>query len=331
MSGGATRVRNCRSVTRQSVPHFDLFGKLEISSEAFGPNAAEVGEFLAELRGLDWDRAIQVWEGRAAALKNGYGRAFRSAEDLAVLQRRDQWLLAREAASAIAGAKLGVSAQTGQVLDVLADVAGAISIRDLLSTQDFELLLLPWTWRGQPRRRLLGGRALLPAAFAIVALIAVGTVLAALSRPKAELAVAGPTESATATAASVRSAAPVATSLFVSPLPLASPSPVETVSPTPAPRPRVTAAPIRAPAPTPAPTRAPTRTPTPTPRPMCTVISLLGLPTVLAQQAWSEAGFGGTVTFSPDVPPHYVIKWQSRTIGASIPCTRSVTVSDAAP
>jgi hypothetical protein len=317
-----------RPVTRQSVPHFDLFGKLEISSEAFGPNAAEVGQFLAELRGLDWDRAIQVWQGRAAADTKGYGRALRSAADLAGQQRRDAWLLAREATSAIAGAKLGDSTQTNQIVDVLADIGGAISIRDLLPRRDFELLLLPWTWRAQPRRRLLGGRAWLPAAFAIIALVAVGTVLAALNRPMADIAVAVPTDAALASAASLR---PTATSPLGTTLLLASPSPVETVLPTPSPRPRVTAAPVAAPTPVPAPTRTPTRTPTPTPRPMCTVISLLGLPTVLAQQAWNDAGFGGTVLFSPDVPPHYVIRWQSRTVGASIACIRSITVSDQAP
>jgi hypothetical protein len=64
---------------------------------------------------------------------------------------------------------------------------------------------------------------------------------------------------------------------------------------------------------------------------MCKVISLLDIPTTRAQEKWAEAGFTGTVTFSPNVPPNYRIVWQSLAVGRSVTCTHGITVSHQAP
>jgi hypothetical protein len=49
-----------------------------------------------------------------------------------------------------AGGELGDGALTDHVLDVVADIAGALVVYDLLPRSDVDLLLLPWTWRGEP-------------------------------------------------------------------------------------------------------------------------------------------------------------------------------------
>jgi len=53
--------------------------------------------------------------------------------------------------------------------------------------------------------------------------------------------------------------------------------------------------------------------------------------TVKAQQKWKAAGFTGTVTFSPAIPPQYKILWQSLTAGDSVTCSHGITVSDHIP
>ena len=116
----------------------------------FGIHAQHVREFLSEVRALDPYRARQVWDGRAVAHAKGYSEARQRALDAASGQRENEFLLAREAASVIARGQLGDTLLTERVLDVVADVAGAITIRDLISDRDFELLLLPWRWRGKP-------------------------------------------------------------------------------------------------------------------------------------------------------------------------------------
>jgi len=64
---------------------------------------------------------------------------------------------------------------------------------------------------------------------------------------------------------------------------------------------------------------------------MCEVANLVDLNTVKAQEKWAAAGFTGTVTFSPDVPPQYRIAWQSLAAGTSVTCSHGITVSDKAP
>jgi hypothetical protein len=74
-------------------------------------------------------------------------------------------------------------------------------------------------------------------------------------------------------------------------------------------------------------------TPAPTPRPVpkCTVVNLLETQTVHAEQAWNDAGFSGSVTFDPAVPPEFKIKWQSLSAGSSVACTSGITVRREAP
>ena len=85
--------------------------------------------------------------GRAVAHAQGYTVARSAAAQIGMAKRKTEWQLAREAASVIARGKLGDTTLTEQVVDVLADAAGAIAIRDLLSRSYYKTLLLPWTWR----------------------------------------------------------------------------------------------------------------------------------------------------------------------------------------
>src|SRR6185503_3883613 len=116
-------------------------------ARTFGVNANDVRIFLAGLRGLDSERARRVFDGRAVAHAKGYSAARRAAAQVGQSKRKTEWQLAREAASVIARGKLGDTMLTEQVVDVLADVAGAIAIRDLLPKADYKTLLLPWTWK----------------------------------------------------------------------------------------------------------------------------------------------------------------------------------------
>jgi len=116
--------------------------------------------------------------------------------------------------------------------------------------------------------------------------------------------------------------------------PTASPAPTETAGPTPTAGPTATTEPTAAPGATPTPTPTPTPIPTPTPvptPPTCTVISLLNVQSSRAQENWSDAGFTGSVIFSPLVPPQYRIQWQSLTVGSTVLCASGVTVRSHAP
>ncbi len=118
-----------------------------------------------------------------------------------------------------------------------------------------------------------------------------------------------------------------------SPAPTASPTPAVSVEPTATPEPTPTldpAATPAAPTPTPDPTPTPTPTPSPTP-PTCTVISLLNQQTNRVATKWLEAGFTGSVIFSPLVPPHYRVAWQSLTVGSTVLCTSGIQVRSSAP
>jgi len=110
--------------------------------------------------------------------------------------------------------------------------------------------------------------------------------------------------------------------------------PVPSASPTPSPGPSsdASASPTASVAPTVAPTPDPSAAASvaPTPAP-CTVISLINDLTSKAQSDWQNAGFTGLVVFTPLVPPHYRIAWQSLTAGTSVPCTSGITVRSTAP
>lgn len=119
-------------------------------------------------------------------------------------------------------------------------------------------------------------------------------------------------------------------------IPSATPSPSPSISdaptPTPSATPAVSLEPGATPSPTPTPTPTPSPTPTPTPTPTsCTVVSLINLQTNKAAGTWRDAGFTGSVIFSPLVPPHYRIAWQSLTVGSSVSCTSGITVRSSAP
>ena len=126
---------------------------------SFGVNANEVRIFLASLRGLDSERARRVFDGRAVAHAKGYTAARRAAAQVGQTKRKTEWQLAREAASVIARGKLGDTTLTEQVVDVLADTAGAIAIRDLLPKADYKTLLVPWTWKSARVVPAQGGAA----------------------------------------------------------------------------------------------------------------------------------------------------------------------------
>ena len=123
---------------------------MSLSDPEFGVNGAQVRIFLAELRELDLDRAVEVWDAHAMAQGQGYVAALLAAQHVAEKQRPDAWARARLAASTIARERLGESALTAEIVDVLGDVAGSLVVRDLLSRHDFHLLRLPWTWHGEP-------------------------------------------------------------------------------------------------------------------------------------------------------------------------------------
>jgi len=335
----------------------------------FGVNGAQVRIFLGELRRLDLDRAIEVWNAYSVAQERGYAAAFEAAESLAAKQRTDAWLLARQAAAAVARERLGDPAVVGEIVDVLASVAGSIVIRDLLSRHDFKLLQLPWMWEGEstglplaaaaaagvvataPATKapwLLGGSAAVPAVAGVAAVAVIAGALLFLGRPTSRVSVVEPTDAGRTTVVATSSAfepSPVesaAPSLAASPEETAdeTTAPAATSRPgspgAPPPPAPTSAPPTHAPTSTPKPTQKPpppppTPAPTPTPPTVCVVVNLLDLNTVKAQEMWSKAGFTGTVTFSPAVPPQYKIVWQSLTAGLSVACDRDITVSNKAP
>src|SRR6185369_12990126 len=186
------------------------------SDPEFGLNGAQVRIFLGELRALDLDRAIEVWNAYAVAQERGYAEALEAAKVIASKQRTHEWLLARQSAATIARERLGDPAMVGEVLEVLATVAGSIVIRDLISRQEFRLLQLPWTWDGESTGLPLAaaaaaGIAAVPAKApwqlggftAAPAAAGVGVVMAALvvgaavlfGRPTSNVAVVNPTGS----------------------------------------------------------------------------------------------------------------------------------------
>jgi hypothetical protein len=111
-------------------------------------------------------------------------------------------------------------------------------------------------------------------------------------------------------------------------LPSATPAPSTSGAPsaTGTPAPTVDPGGSGGPGPTPTTTPAPTATPE-----TCTVVSLLNVMTSRAATDWREVGFSGAVIFSPLVPPHYRIAWQSLTVGTSQTCTSGITVRSSAP
>lgn len=123
------------------------------SPQSFGPNSGEVRHFLAGVRELNGARARELIDGRDALDAVDPG-AYASARSAALVAsrggRHNEWTFAREAATVIVNGKLSGSPLTSVVASIVADIAGAIVLRDLLDPRDFERLLAPWTWRDLP-------------------------------------------------------------------------------------------------------------------------------------------------------------------------------------
>jgi len=114
----------------------------------YGPNDADVRQFLTDLREIDYARAREVSGGTRAAFAAGHQMARSAAFRAGRLGRLSEWLYARDAAAIIVRTRLGEALVANEIVEAMADAAGAIAVRDLISRTDFELLLLPWTWRG---------------------------------------------------------------------------------------------------------------------------------------------------------------------------------------
>jgi outer membrane biosynthesis protein TonB len=327
--GPGTRGTSIRSGPLPPEPTLEASSR-KASGKAFGVRTAEVRQFLADLRALDAARAIEIHGAKIAGDPDAYAAARHTAVMVGRAKREAEWLLAREAASVIARGKLGPSSLTTEVSDVVADIAGAIAIGDLMPRADFAVLLQPWTSRGDAaagplsgslagaamgpggpapsgpgssgavrvvaqtsavrRARPVGsGRSLVtapPAILALVAVIAVASVMLGANRPKPDLAVAGLTDAPSSTAlpqltgpASALASMPVvavaspagsdpSTASFeptATAEPTATMVPLRTFRPISTPKPTVL--PTSSPAPTPSDTPAPTPTDTPAPTP----------------------------------------------------------------
>jgi hypothetical protein len=199
-------------------------------------------------------------------------------------------------------------------------------------------------------RRPIGSFPLVLVAASIVLLIGAAVVIMAPSRPSQ--LVAGATDIATGTAAGAEldTQQPPTTDASAVPgqteQPIATPgSPAGGGGPTPppgpgrTPRPTLRPTPIPGLTPTPAPTPMPTATPTPTPPPptptpmptTCTVPDFANMNTNNISPIWTGAGFTGTITYSPAVPPQFKVAWQSLAAGSSVACTSGIEVRKVAP
>ncbi len=433
------------------------------SPTSFGPNSVEVRHFLAQVRELNGSRArtlVDVQDALDSAASAAYTEALGRAVAASRAARPTEWGLAREAATVIALGKLAGSPLSSRVATIVADIAGAFVVRDLIDDGAFQLILAPWARSDEPVVHAPRGRAPAPrrepqialAGFAstavsavhagaahaaavggaaaragavrgaaasvaagrgakvgaaavgvaarrgakmgaaavraaavradavradavrsrqsrmaaaaagavVVAVLGIAVLTGLTNRPEDEVA-ALTSEPSSAAVAVAPSLDPTATALATTPgvgpidVPRESaaartqkpafdpdtPRPATPEPPEPTPKvtptagattdPSPTTAPTPTSAPTPTPTPSPTPAPTPTPPVSCDVINLVGMNTSNAQLAWNTAGFTGTVLFSPPVPPQYKIKWQSLTVGQTVPCTSDISVQQAAP
>jgi hypothetical protein len=120
---------------------------------------------------------------------------------------------------------------------------------------------------------------------------------------------------------------------YIEDIPVASSLPSATPAPSTTESPAATETTIPSESVDPSASITPTSTPSPSATPAtCSVISLLNVLSNKAAAAWKDAGFTGSVVFSPLVPPHYRIAWQSLTVGPlPVPCTSGITVRSNAP
>ena len=280
----------------------------DLAPGGFGPNTAEVRQFLADLRPITWDRALEIATAKATLGTTEYAEARGVA--LAASResgRHDQWLLARDAAMVIARGKLREGPAVAEIATIVADVAGAMVVRDRMPLADFQTLLAPWTFRPavtddaktatlRPSARAASRAAVRVAAggpvvsrrrpiaigvgaTALVAIIGLAVLGGALPKPlPADQAVGDVAlASASATVATVPGPTPARSFSPSTPAPAATliaigptGTPFDpTAGPTIVPTPEITPRPTTkpVPAPTPVPTPVPTPAPTPTPTP----------------------------------------------------------------
>jgi hypothetical protein len=101
--------------------------------------------------------------------------------------------------------------------------------------------------------------------------------------------------------------------------------------PTPGPTPVATPTPIAGATPTPTPLPGPTPTPTPVPTPSPTPIGNCAVPDFVgtkrndAQATWTNAGFNGSITYSPS-PNNGNWTITSQSLSGSQPCSTSITI-----
>jgi hypothetical protein len=114
-------------------------------------NAEALAAFLEELRLLDSRRAFVVSNSAMLARDLGYADALARIRAAADDGRAVDWAAARDSAGAAARQLLGSSPLTSEVVELVANMAGAITVRDLVAAEDFDLVLMPWTRRsGEP-------------------------------------------------------------------------------------------------------------------------------------------------------------------------------------
>jgi hypothetical protein len=360
-----------RNLPKPEAPERDpIDGKPQpdLPSGGFGPNTGAVRQFLADLRQLDWDRALEIGAGKATLGSTEYaearGVALAASRDSG---RHDEWLLARDAAEVSARGKLQAGPAVAEVAAIVADVAGAMVVSDRMPRADYQTLLTPWTWRpeatddakaatvrasGSAAVRVAAGSAVQAGrrpiavgvgATALVAII--GIALLGGARPKplpvdpADGGIAFASATPSAGPASLRGAtiapftpAPAPTLVAVGPIaPTFDPTIGPIAEPTPQITPRPTPRPTPPPTPVPTPVPTPIPEPTPTPKVICTVPQLVGQNTANAAAIWTAASFTGTISYSPVVPPQYRIEWQSLSAGTDVLCTSDITVQQAAP
>jgi hypothetical protein len=64
---------------------------------------------------------------------------------------------------------------------------------------------------------------------------------------------------------------------------------------------------------------------------MCVVPNFINLNTSNVPGLWSAAGFTGTITYNPTVPPQYKVLWQSLVPQTQVPCSSDVEVRKVLP
>ena len=116
---------------------------------SFGPNAERVRVFLAELRDIDERRGMEILDGKRSIDPDDYAHARRAAFAISRSRRLSEWLFSRDAAAGVVREFLGEGRLGNEVADTVAEIAGAIAVRDLIPAPLFDTLLEPWVWRGR--------------------------------------------------------------------------------------------------------------------------------------------------------------------------------------